>query len=465
LIKYKSLNDNSKLVSSSLIKKIIVIGHGGVALAEFPQTDDDQTQLESGLLTAIMTFAKEVHKSQIETLSFHDRTVCFIPSNTCTLIVQYANILDNLLMSKINEKIKLEADHLLANKNAIDVPDILDELLEKSMSQEWIDKVLDSFGLPRPLLDAEIIDVNNSAIADKVNNILKNMNGLKQPFMVNLSQEQKVLYVLPNDYDTKAISLDISEATTLFRLAPILNKEVEYLKTNGVDLENVIDRLIKTPDLGWKFSKQTEEAISMTFVNDLLKKKMDRILSSIVKGEPVIIIGDKLPVRIVVLTLQLFSTHLYTEVIEWLREDSYDISNGTNGMSMVKFDELINAKKITADYTVVDLHKKKVIGGEENGYLKHLFKDVMGLSLSAAKTIIQTELDDIVNTSLNITELLTKDLETATQEFKNIQSKVRNKDKFSLIVSLSSQRNPVLQKLVDNISDALTNIESYLTDL
>ena len=69
--------------------KVSLVTSSGLLLASKPETLDDTKQiLATGLVTALISFSKEVHQRELQSISYHDRTVSFIRVHEFVLILE-----------------------------------------------------------------------------------------------------------------------------------------------------------------------------------------------------------------------------------------------------------------------------------------------------------------------------------------------------------------------------------------
>ena len=77
------------MLLSMLNIKISLVTSTGILLASKPEVIDDTRQiLATGLMTALISFSKEVHQRELQSISYHDRTVSFIRVHEFVLILE-----------------------------------------------------------------------------------------------------------------------------------------------------------------------------------------------------------------------------------------------------------------------------------------------------------------------------------------------------------------------------------------
>ncbi|MHA1802107.1 MAG: hypothetical protein ACTSWJ_10245, partial [Candidatus Heimdallarchaeaceae archaeon] len=69
--------------------KISLVTSSGLLLASKPESVDDTQQiLATGLMTALISFSKEVHHRELQAISYHDRKISFLRIFDFVLIVE-----------------------------------------------------------------------------------------------------------------------------------------------------------------------------------------------------------------------------------------------------------------------------------------------------------------------------------------------------------------------------------------
>ena len=89
--------------------KISLVTSSGLLLASKPESVDDTDQiLATGLMTALISFSKEVHHRELQSISYHDRTISFIRLFDFAIIIE--TLAEDDALSE--EQIKQLLEHL-----------------------------------------------------------------------------------------------------------------------------------------------------------------------------------------------------------------------------------------------------------------------------------------------------------------------------------------------------------------
>ena len=203
------------------------------------------------------------------------------------------------------------------------------------------------------------------------------------------------------------------------------------------------------------------DTISVGFIDRTLKKRVDQALLPMINGTSVIVTGDKPTVRIVTNTLRLFGQHIAMDVIEWLDEVS-TIARNLTGMSENKFRNIKDELK--HDYVHIDIDKGKINNGKSNKYISNWFKDVKKFDLDEGNKYIVRTLNGLVSSALGITRLTALPKNEAVDELLKLKKSINDKDKFAIVSDLASQRNPLLESMIEDISSAIKSAEDYFSN-
>ncbi len=470
--------------------KLSIVTKGGLALAEIPRsTRETHRQLGSGLLTALMAFSKEVHKAELQSLNFHDRTVTFLPVGEFFVVAEITSSADSDLSMKILSGIKVRAFNLLKEQSQTTISVLeAESIVDQLGSLDWINKTLASLGYKKPLADAEIFQItlrqeNGNCIIDPVDKKYKEIsvaiNNLIQkgidlsgtPFtklkaFVPISNPPCAVYLVAilkeSIIEVNLIKIDITANHTLFRLVPVIDREYEVIRSLDSDKSviQLLNQLKETHD--YTSRKIDIGAISLNFLEKNVTKNLDKTIYSVVIGERVAVVGDKPSVRIVTNSLALFAQHRATDIVEWLEEDR--IGHNITGMSPSKYSSLLKNKQIDKSIPTIMLDSGQVTGGESNKFIKNLFNNVKKKGLNDAIGIIHQKLESLVSYALNVTTLVMITKEEAIKKLSQLKKDINNNSKFDLIMKLAKQRNPLLELIINELSTSLKSAEDYLAD-
>jgi hypothetical protein len=478
-------------LSTSLILKLSIVTQGGLSLAELPRTSEGvERQLASGLLSALTSFSREVYKSELESLSFHDRTVTFIPVGEFFIVAEVTSTVDNDLLGKVLSGMKNRATGLLQTKDQTTLsPRQAEEIIDQLGSLDWINSTLESLGYKKPLSDGQVfsfkidqqgeietIDDVDMDLFQIIASFIKKGEELSgkpistiKAFIPISTPTPAAVYMVASrngeKIDVGLLKTPDHASHTLFRLVPVLDREFDKIKALNHDftIPLVLEGLKGVHDYTQKkFEKFDENEISLAFMEKNVKKNYDRGIFSVIVGDQVAVVGDKPSVRIVSNSLALFAQHRVTDTIDWLEEDR--MGHNITGMSDEKYAILQQNNEIDDSTTVINLDKGSVTGGTSNKFIKKLFERVKKLDPKNARELIYQELDLLVSYALNVTMLTLLSLDEAVSNLESLKQNINNNPKFDLILKLAKQRNPWLELMINEVSASLKTAEDYLAD-
>ncbi|MCY3414103.1 MAG: hypothetical protein INQ03_20835 [Candidatus Heimdallarchaeota archaeon] len=474
-------------MSSSLILKLSLVGISGINIAEYPPSDrEDEQVLAAGLLTALMAFSREVHKRDLQSISYHDRRVSFIPIRQSYIIVaELASSAKEAVANRVLDQIRFYAESQIP-RDMDSVPyELAFKVLGEMMTKDWLTETLDSFGLGKPFASADIhyfkllkegddFDLDPSAQAlpcfDSIKGfIIRGEKEFKTKVLkafIPISQPELQTHYLisryhPDHIEVGLLHVKIEQASTLFKLTPIIDQEVEHQikQDKDITITRLLEIVKETHDIVEEDLANTEN-ISFKFLENSVKKKLDSILYSVVTGERVIISGDRPSVRIMTSTLNLFAQHRSAEVIEWLEDDVIgpDIT-GVSADSIPRLD-----KDILENSIWIDLDKRKVNGPtKSNKYMKSLFSNLKKMSISEGNEYIKQEIKPLITQALDIIYLVMLKDDDAVNELDKIKKEVADNDKLDIILHIASRRNPWIEPLLQELSSRLLGAEDYFS--
>lgn len=477
-------------MSSSLILKLSIVSNGGISITEQPPSSAvAKEQLAAGLMAAMLAFSKEVHNQELESLSLHDRSISFIMVGEFFIVAEIASTAGEELLGIMIAEIKKRAEIQLKGYTYTTlVKEIADRILIEFLSKDWLNETLDDFGYNKPFKSSPIHTFNlkkennvyNIHAEDELvcykqiaDFIIKGVNEVEvetrdfiTAFIPTEEPEPMSHYIVarikPDDIEVALLHVEDELSSTLFKLSPFIDQEIKRYLTRKPDgnLIGVLETLKDTHDIILTENLHQNDNISLTFLEKNMKKKLDQVLYSVVRGDRIIIMGDRPTVRIFIHSLLLFSQHRAIELVDWLLEDDI-IGTNLTGMSKSKFNEIVG--KIEGEYIVVDLDKSKVEGGKSNKYLKNLFSQVKKKSIKEASELLNDELTKLVSDALKITYFVLLEKDVAVKKLEEIKNEIKDEDKFNLIMDLAKQRNPWLVSMIQEIKSALKGAEDYLS--
>lgn len=474
-----------------LIMKSSIIGKSGKLIASKPDNESNMQQqlLESGLISAILTFSKQLHKQEIQSLTYHDRITSFIEFKEFFLIIEISTAIDIELRNQTLKIIQEKSIGLLENRSENDLSSgegdlILEEIIKQSQNEVQSE-------LKQPLAQAEkgefdlvhnengsyeiTSQTNCSNYAEKLAMMIS--NGL---IACNYQLDEKIISAFIPDLKEKMIyyaiikhenritnvgiiKLPIEENTTLFRLAPYIDRQIKEMLRNKDDItiQEIITDLVGIYNTRREVKNFDSEYFSIDYL-DKNVKGLEKVIYPIVIGEPVIIVGDKLSTRIVTTSLSIFAQHLNTEVIEWLTGET-KIGVNITGVSKEVYNELVEeGGGIEESVTVVNLLENKIKGKNASSYFKKIFDKVKKKSPEEAYRSIEKELEKLAFEAMHVTSLAILDRKSAAKKLQQIFTSVNNKSKFNKIMTLASKRNPLIEYLLEDLKSTVHAAEDYL---
>lgn len=475
-----------------LITKISLIDKSGIVVASIPRVTDKEEKelLASGLISAILTFSEEIQQQEIKSINYHDYTTSFIKYHELILLIEIPNAIDKELQNQLLAIIKDQAGNYLEKQGS------------KSISQEEGESILegifnsinwDELGLKKPFTDAERgklylhhkeqaveilsegkVELYLQSLADIIDQRLRECHfelpddeiGVFIPFMEREFSTYSFIRMLDED-KTEAGILRVTEdkSDTLFRMTPLLTKQIRNLLKNNREfsINDALEIIMnKTIDTRTYKKVLNEDQFSLLFLEKNVKN-IDRALWSVITGDSVIVIGDKVSTRICTNTLSIFGQHLYTEVIEWLSKDETQIGGNITGMSQEHYNSLVKKGVIAQGTTIVNLLEGKTIGEKGSDYFKLLMDKMKRKELQEAYHSIGKELEQLIKNAIKIINFTQLEKEQAIKQLKELKKEINHKEKFDSIMTLAIKRNPLIKPYMDELQSTISAAEDYLS--
>ncbi len=463
--------------------KISLVTSTGLLLASKPEVDDDTSQiLATGLITALISFSKEVHHRELQSISYHDRTVSFIRVHDFVLILETideeSKLTENIL-KQLLEKLKTCTSPLLevADPDTItegEASIILDrclkniQLLDISISEQPLKSAeIAHFTLVQSDKGWKIKDqVGSGAHISMIALMLetleanKKFKGNMEGILTFIEGEKSLTYTIFDTNGKKSrvgiLKFPQSLNLVLFRLFDIMNNHLTSLndKKENFSMEEILHQIMKTEDLGNRLSKINLEDLSPTFLDRTVSRNLEKAIYSAIIGKPVYVIGDKPTVKLVIDSMSLFTQHLHTFVSLWTVEEDItkigkcDLQARFCGMSSIVYKKFVEKKLISEIDTNINLETTKVSGEKSSNHFKKLFDTIKKLSIAEVVTKIVYDLEKLVDLTLDLTALALLDKEKAKARLKDISSsKDYASSFFRKALELAVQRNPLLDYL------------------
>ncbi|MCG3220529.1 MAG: hypothetical protein H7641_04030, partial [Candidatus Heimdallarchaeota archaeon] len=158
--------------------KLSLVTSSGLLLASKPETSDETKQiLATGLMTALISFSKEVHQRELQSISYHDRTVSFLKVQEFVIIIETIEeevpITEeqlNKLLQQVQRSVNpllngVDADILTEGEGALIIDKCLQDLYQLQFSlaeQPLKTSAVSSFIMSHSKKGWEILEENGS---------------------------------------------------------------------------------------------------------------------------------------------------------------------------------------------------------------------------------------------------------------------------------------------------------------
>ncbi len=417
--------------------KISLVTSSGLLLASKPESVDDTQQiLATELMTALISFSKEVHHRELQSISYHDRTISFIRLFDFVIIIETLaedDALSEKQISQLLEHLQKCISPLLENVDVDTLTEGQAELILESSLQEisqlqysitekpfaagekatfklnhlskgWeiLDKEGEGSHIPIIALMLETLKVNKTmqnGISCIVNQI---PNENCSTFTITIT-EYKITEV-------GILKLPIKSDLTLFRLFPLMKKNIERLYDEDErNFDYILTSLMDIEDPGSRISKFNLEDLSPSFLDKTLGKNLDKVIYSTIVGDGILVVGDKPTVRLIIDALSIMNQHLHTTVNVWISptdltsEEKCMLETRICGMNSQIYDRIKENEKLLENMIIVNLDTGKVIATKSSIYFKKLFDTVKKLKVDEISTKMSQELDKLALAALTIT--------------------------------------------------------------
>ncbi|MCE7740283.1 MAG: hypothetical protein KAU62_14565 [Candidatus Heimdallarchaeota archaeon] len=461
--------------------QLSLVTSSGILLASKPEIlTEMQHILASSLISAIITFAKEVHRQELQSISYHDKNISFVQIYDFIIIIETKveeTLFSDRQLAQIIEQIRISAEPLLSERD----PDLLSEGESALILEHTLHDMsnLPLFFAKNPLIssepllfslvkfdetDIEIIEtVGKKEDANEILDMLKKYN-LNVEFEGELSG---ILLLTPEKKYSALVIVNAQGPQTIlgilrfpreldyiaFRIFPLIQEKLKIIseQDNQLEMLEILDIIQNIEDPGNHFSTVDIEDLSLAFLKNAIGGKLDSILYPIITGENVIIVGDKLTSRLVIDTLSIFNQHIASEIIRWMDDeiDEVNLDTGLFGMSLTQFEKLNSSEKIPEEATIVNLIEGETKGHKESNHFIALLDKLKDQDLDKASVVIFNELRKLVSMSYIITSFSLYDKEQTEMLFRNLFQHSGFPASFvNKATELALKRNPLLTKIV-----------------
>ncbi len=464
--------------------KLSLVTSSGLLLATKPATSDETKQiLATGLMTALISFSKEVHQRELQSISYHDRTVSFLKVHDFVLIIETIDEetpITEEQLSKLLQQVKNSVSPLLEEMD----PNTLTEgeadlIIEKCLQdlyqlqfslaeQPLKTSTVTSFIMTHSQKGWEIIEKQGSGShipmialmldTHKANSKFKNK---MQGIITALPEENcSTFTIIDTDGEKSRIGiLKIPREfdLALFRLYPVLQRMLEIIseKKDKYSMEEILFTIKDLDDPGNRLSHINIEDLSTSFLDRTVGKNLERALYSAVTADEIFVVGDKPTVKLVIDTLSIFTQHIQTSVNVWvttedIRNDSKcDFSSKICGMSPAIYKQLLENGFIDEDSTKIDLEARRVTGEKSSSFFKKLFDTVKKLRIEEVVTKMSNELEQIASAAVNVTSFALVDKKQGFNKMKGYSNEAGlSAGVVQKILDLAVKINPLLEHLL-----------------
>jgi len=464
--------------------KLSLVTSTGLLLTSKPETADETKQiLATGLMTALISFSKEVHQRELQSISYHDRTVSFLRVHDFVLIVETigedSTVTERQLVQLIEYLIE-SAEPLLEDKDPNSLTEGEAALIIENCLQDMLSLQIQLAEQPLKNAETAMFTLNHSnkgweisekkgsgsfipLIAFMLDTHKKNLgsNGTFKGIITQIPDENcTILTVIDSKGETtKAgiLKLPIELDVTLFRLYPMIERMLSLMSKDSKksDIESVLDTLRDIDDPGPRLTRISIEDLSPTFLDRTAGRNLERAIYSAIVGDEIFVVGDKPTVRLVIDTLSIFTQHLQTSVNVWITKDDIelnekcDLTSRICGMSPSIYKNLIQRGLVDRSVTTINLEQSKVKGEKSSVYYKKLFDTIKRLRITEVATKLAMELEQLIEAAMKITSFALHDAKKAQQDMKELTTQTNLPP--SLIrkaVELAKKRNYLLSYLL-----------------
>ncbi len=464
--------------------KISLVTSTGILLASKPEAVDDTRQiLATGLMTALISFSKEVHQRELQSISYHDRTVSFVRVHDFVLILETIDeesTLSEKRLEQLLDQLKACTSPLLEGVDSDKITEgeagiILDrclqdiQLIHYSITEQPL-KMVDSayFTILHTKKGWETKEEASSdpfipIIAPMLDTMKANekCKGELKGLITHLPQEKSTVYIVI-DTDGKEskiglLKIPLELDSVLFRLFTMLDEMLKKLskEQSKLSMKKIINILKDIDDPGNRLSRISLEDLSPSFLERSVGRNLDEAIYSAIIGDPIYIVGDKPTVRVVLDTLSIFTQHLQTSVNPWVLENDItrsgkcDLNARICGMSPEIFKILSEGEVISETDTCINLITNRVIGINSSNHFKKLFDIIKKLPITEIVSKIALELEKLVSLSIDFTSISLVDKDKGKHQFKEISSKSGYSSSFiQKALELAVKRNVLLDYLL-----------------
>ncbi len=461
-----------------------LVTNSGLLLASVPETADETKQiLATSILSAIKAFAKEVHRQELQSISYHDRNISFVQVHDFVFIIEI--LIANLVfserqLSQILEQIKLSTSLLLEDRNPETITEGEAELILEHCLHDIYNLPL--FFTRNPLVTAEphyftiFHNQEEYSIENKVgsgdhlvliakmiskNKLNEKFKGRIKGFFTLLPKQQFVVFIV---IDSDGLQTDVGVLKfpreleyTIFRLYPLIDKKLEDISSieNKYDMLEILDLLQKFEDKGNRFSKVDIDDLSLSILSKAARSNLESAIHAAVIGDPLIIVGSKNSVKLVIDTLSIFTQHTAVEIKDWNDDRENDFKkeiisqcSTIHGISLDLYSRFKDKDWLDTT-TIMELDTGIVRNGNPSFYFMDIFEKNIHQDINKSAVVIFNELRKLVSMAFIFTSLVMYEKEKAQQMLDNLSLQSLYPQSFiRKAIELAKKRNKLLDLII-----------------
>ncbi|MCY3412362.1 MAG: hypothetical protein INQ03_12065 [Candidatus Heimdallarchaeota archaeon] len=444
---------------SSWLHKITLVNKVGIGLASYPETKDvSMAQLESGITSALLSFTKEIHHQELESINLEDRKVYFVGISDFVIVLEVEKEVEYETIAGILQTIKSSATWLLEDKSSDNISikdanfilsevgaiftrmEFVEQMEMDDLKQDFIlnDYKIFSFELSKGILNTSIDLVEIFDLETFVSKIRQHQDFTS--YLISIS-DNRGMYLIVNytdlDYCGAGIIVESTQIQQLIsfkasydeqmRLITQMGYEMDYKAMLTTIVENSSGRFIC-------FKNNEQEWISLYLLKHIFGNNVSNMLNTLFLASKIILVGDPILTKQVILSLKPF-LHSETLKIESFLDETSDFEFFMAGCSPSLFEEI----KVEFDSAFCyDINNNRIISDPDNifssnEFLRSTFEDLILMPADQILVAIHSIIRDLYFEAF-----------TATCNIENITSVDSNKR--NLIKKIAIKMNP-LQKL------------------
>ena len=463
--------------------KLSLVTSTGLLLASKPETVDETRQiLATGLMTALISFSKEVHQRELQSISYHDRTVSFLRVDEFVIIIETIDEESPITEDQLEKLLLTIKDSSIPMLDGMDANTMTEGEADLILEKCFQDLYKKEYSMAEQPMQTGVISYFNLFHKDKgweikgkmgtgghipmialmldTLEVHKRFKGTMRVIITSIPEENcTTLSVIDTDGKKSRVGIlkfPLESDFTLFRLYPVLERMIEILskRKEKYEMDEILNTLREADDPGNRLSRLNIDDLSPTFLDRAINKNLDKAIYSSIVGDTVLVIGDKPTVRLVIDSLSIFTQHIQTTINVWITEDDFEngkcnVRSKICGMSPEIYRKLDDSGWIDDTITIIDLETSRVNGDKSSNHFKRLFDTIKKLKTSEVSMKILNELEKITAASIQITSFGLVDKEQGIQKLKEFanQSNLPT-NVFKKATQLAVRINPLLDYLL-----------------